>query len=292
MDQILAQQPDNSELDLLLDLMRRLPPEKIECNLNDLIKILPHLTDDLLTSIDQPLKISVDPLSSKSFLNCDYNRDQDSYRSPWSNEYDPPISDGTLPSPKLRKLEIILNDAFDVYREMYYEGGVSSVYLWDLDEDFAGVILLKKSIEPSDRLSGSWDSIHVFETTERGRSAFYKLTSTVMLHLVQSNKPGSDQLSLSGSMTRQFEQSFPLTTPSTPNTLSPTHLSNIGKLIEEMELKMRNLLKEVYFSKTRDIVNDLRSSSSLTEQRKRVGVQRELVGLLKGKGQSIVPSSS
>ncbi|CAH7685628.1 hypothetical protein BY996DRAFT_4576213, partial [Phakopsora pachyrhizi] len=56
-----------------------------------------------------------------------------------------------------------------------------------------------------------------------------------------------------------------------------THLNNIGKLIEEMELKMRNLLKEVYFSKTRDIVNDLRSSSSLTEQRKTVGVQRELV---------------
>jgi hypothetical protein len=27
----------------------------------------------------------------------------------------------------------------------YYEGGVSSVYLWDLDEDFAGVVLLKKS---------------------------------------------------------------------------------------------------------------------------------------------------
>ena len=29
---------------------------------------------------------------------------------------------------------------------MYYEGGVSSVYLWDLDDGgFAGVVLLKKS---------------------------------------------------------------------------------------------------------------------------------------------------
>lgn len=27
----------------------------------------------------------------------------------------------------------------------YYEGGVSSVYFWDLDDGFAGVILLKKS---------------------------------------------------------------------------------------------------------------------------------------------------
>lgn len=27
----------------------------------------------------------------------------------------------------------------------YYEGGVSSVYFWDLDDGFAGVVLLKKS---------------------------------------------------------------------------------------------------------------------------------------------------
>jgi capping protein beta len=27
----------------------------------------------------------------------------------------------------------------------YFEGGASSVYLWDLDEGFAGVVLLKKS---------------------------------------------------------------------------------------------------------------------------------------------------
>jgi len=28
---------------------------------------------------------------------------------------------------------------------MYFEGGVSSVYLWDLDQGFAGVILIKKA---------------------------------------------------------------------------------------------------------------------------------------------------
>ena len=27
----------------------------------------------------------------------------------------------------------------------YYEGGISSVYFWDLDDGFAGVVLLKKS---------------------------------------------------------------------------------------------------------------------------------------------------
>ena len=39
-------------------------------------------------------------------------------RSPWTNQYDPPLEDGTLPSEKLRKLEIEANSAFDQFREM------------------------------------------------------------------------------------------------------------------------------------------------------------------------------
>jgi len=39
--------------------------------------------------------------------------------SPWTNQYTPPLSDGTAPSPGLRKLEVAMNDAFDVYRDLY-----------------------------------------------------------------------------------------------------------------------------------------------------------------------------
>lgn len=85
----------------------------------------------------------------------------------------------------------------------------------------------------------------------------------------------------------QHEQNSPLTPPSTSTSLSPSHLANIGKLVEDMEMKMRSLLKEVYFSKTRDITHDLRSMSSLGEVRRRAGVQKELVGLLKVKGQGM-----
>jgi len=65
---------------------------------------------------------------------------------------------------------------------------------------------------PSDaEHTGSWDSLHVFECQERGRSAKYKLTSTVMLVLksktaAQAEKvdgKGSGDVALSGSMTRQ-----------------------------------------------------------------------------------------
>lgn len=48
-----------------------------------------------------------------------------------------------MPSERLRKLEIDANTAFDQYREMYFEGGVSSVYLWDLEiNGFAGNVIL------------------------------------------------------------------------------------------------------------------------------------------------------
>lgn len=126
------------------------------------------------------------------------------FRSPWSNTYDPPLEDGSMPSERLRKLEIDANHAFDQYRELYFEGGVSSVYLWDLDHGFAAVILIKKAGDGSKKIKGCWDSIHVVEVQEKstGRTAHYKLTSTAMLWL-QTNKHGSGTMNLGGSLTRQ-----------------------------------------------------------------------------------------
>lgn len=129
----------DQQMDCALDLMRRLPPQQIEKNLTDLIDLVPSMCDDLLSSVDQPLKIAQDKTNGKDYLLCDYNRDGDSYRSPWSNTYDPPLEDGSMPTERLRKLEMDANLAFDQYREMYFEGGVSSVYLWDMDHGFAGM---------------------------------------------------------------------------------------------------------------------------------------------------------
>ena len=41
---------------------------------------VPELCEDLLSSVDQPLKIARDKETSKDYLLCDYNRDGDSYR--------------------------------------------------------------------------------------------------------------------------------------------------------------------------------------------------------------------
>uniref|UniRef100_A0A8C9L2X7 F-actin-capping protein subunit beta n=1 Tax=Serinus canaria TaxID=9135 RepID=A0A8C9L2X7_SERCA len=206
--------------------MRRLPPQQIEKNLSDLIDLVPSLCEDLLSSVDQPLKIARDKVVGKDYLLCDYNRDGDSYRSPWSNKYDPPLEDGAMPSARLRKLEVEANNAFDQYRDLYFEGGVSSVYLWDLDHGFAGVILIKKAGDGSKKIKGCWDSIHVVEVQEKssGRTAHYKLTSTVMLWL-QTNKTGSGTMNLGGSLTRQMEKD------ETVSDSSP-HIANIGRLVE------------------------------------------------------------
>ncbi|KAF4613781.1 hypothetical protein D9613_007484 [Agrocybe pediades] len=282
-------------IDSMLDLMRRLPPTRTEENVSALVDICPEDADEFLQSVDQPLQVMVDRATGREYLACDYNRDGESYRSPWSNEYDPPIDDGAVPSSRMRKLEIQANEAFDTYREMYYEGGVSSVYLWDPEDasgGFAGVVVLKKTMSPASPYepSGSWDSIHVFETVERGRQAHYKLTSTVMLHLVTrrgsehdakaqpDKKPDNwkrdGEVSLSGSMTRQTEQDWPLND-------TGSHINNIGRMIEEMENKMRNLLQEVYFGKTRDIIYDLRSVDDLEKARRQKELQKELVGFIK-----------
>jgi len=261
----------DQQLDCALDLMRRLPPQQIEKNLSDLIDLVPDLCEDLLSSIDQPLKVATDKKVGKDYLLCDYNRDGDSYRSPWTNSYEPPLEDGAMPSERLRKLEIEANTAFDQYRELYFEGGVSSVYLWDLDAGFAGVILIKKAGDGSKKIKGCWDSIHVVEVQEKssGRSAHYKLTSTSMLWL-QTNRVGSGTMNLGGSLTRQIEQDASVSEAS-------PHIANIGKMVEEMENKIRNQIEEIFFARTRDVVNSLRSQEPLGDVAERKSKQEKLL---------------
>ncbi|CAH7441130.1 Capzb [Phodopus roborovskii] len=198
--------------------------------------MVPSLCEDLLSSVDQPLKIARDKVVGKDYLLCDYNRDGDSYR--------------------------------------YFEGGVSSVYLWDLDHGFAGVILIKKAGDGSKKIKGCWDSIHVVEVQEKssGRTAHYKLTSTVMLWL-QTNKSGSGTMNLGGSLTRQMEKD------ETVSDCSP-HIANIGRLVEDMENKIRSTLNEIYFGKTKDIVNGLRSLDAIPDNHKFKQLQRELSQVL------------
>lgn len=248
------------QLDSALNLMRRMPPSSVENSLAGLIEMVPELTDELLAQVDQPLKTCKDTKTGKMFVMCDYNRDGDSYRSPWSNEYFPPTDDGFLPSSKLREMEVGANALFDTYRKLYFEGGYSSSYFFDTDENdqdaFGACFLIHKDVEEAKSLKkGWWDSIHVFEATKDKDNYYtYKLTTTVMISMViMDDKVGN--VDLSGLRTQQDSKRLKVDADS-------PHIANMGKMLEDMELRIRNAIEGIYIQKTREVVNGMRSASN------------------------------
>ncbi|KAK8580142.1 hypothetical protein V6N13_143268 [Hibiscus sabdariffa] len=251
-------------MEAAMGLMRRMPPRHSETTLSALLSLLPGHASDLLSQVDLPLQVLSDVDSGKKFILCEYNRDADSYRSPWSNKYHPPLDDAPYPSSKLRQMEIEANDIFTVYCEQYYEGGISSVYMWEDDnEGLVACFLVKKDGSKTGQgrrgylEEGTWDAIHVIEVGPEEEITRYCLTSTVMLSLT-TDDVSSGTFSLSGSIRRQMNMNLPV---------ADGHLSNMGKMIEEMEAKLRNSLDQVYFGKTREMVCNLRPPNEVVQMR-------------------------
>ncbi|KAL3016240.1 hypothetical protein AAZX31_06G201900 [Glycine max] len=129
----------------------------------------------------------------------------------------------------------------------YYEGGISSVYMWEDDnEGFVACFLIKKDGSKTGQgrrgylEEGAWDAIHVIEVgPEEEENTNYQLTSTVMLTLTTNNE-SSGTFSLSRSIRHQISMKL---------SVADGHLCNMGKMIEEMESKLRNSLDQVIVSK-------------------------------------------
>jgi capping protein beta len=230
----------------------------VENSLAGLLRLSPDLTEDLLNAVDQPLKVATDSKDGRQFILCDFNRDGDAYRSPWSNEYCYGEGEGELfPRPDLRALEVEANAIFDVYRKMYFNGGHSSVYFFETVEDDADAwgacFLIHKVVPASATLSaGSWDSVHVFDAKKAGEGRWtYQLTSTVMVSMaVVSEAVG--RVDLSGNMTKPDSREMDLNEAN-------THIMNIGRMLEENELQIRNNIEGIYIQKTREIMNGIRN---------------------------------
>jgi len=261
--------------DAAVELLRRLPPDAVVDNLGLILAEQPDLAEDLLSRVDQPLRVAHDGAAGRDYLLCDYNRDADSYRSPWSSAYDPPLEDGAVPPPELRTLEVAANEVFNAYRAAYYEGGTSSVYLWQVEGApagaFAAAFLVHKG-EGSARHGGGvergcWDAVHVAEVAPGapGAPSAYSLTSTVTLSLALRSPPpaeaaaapplalaGEGSLRLAGSLTRTA-------TASALAASGEQHLVQLGKLVEESENKLRAALDAVYFGRTRAVLAGLRT---------------------------------
>jgi len=268
---------DDSKLDeklnSALNLMRRMPPSSTENSLAGLLALSPELTDELLTHVDQPLGESMDTVEKKQFLLCDYNRDGDSYRSPWSNQYFPPMEDGFKPNKNLRTLEIAANQLFDIYRKLYFSSGLSSAYFFETDDSdkqdsgFGATFLIHKVIEGDSgaELTGAvWDSIHVFEVipTSAKHTFCYKLTTTVMISMKLVNKASFGSADLSGLRTQQHESTCQL-----KNKEYLDHITNMGKMLEDCETRIRNEIEGIYIQKTRNVIEGMRGGNNkLTQQ--------------------------
>eukprot|EP00708_Paratrimastix_pyriformis_P004411 GAFH01003288.1.p2 GENE.GAFH01003288.1~~GAFH01003288.1.p2 ORF type:complete len:306 (-),score=27.12 GAFH01003288.1:54-917(-) len=266
--------------------MRRQPPSDIDATLSGILDLAPECTEELLTSIDQPLKVMRDTQANRDYLISDFNRDGDSYRSPWTSQYFPTNDgQGAQPIPPLRELEQDLHSTMETYRELYFNGGIQSSYVWALptaENGFAACTLIKKECDNVQKglTKGCWDSIHVFEVTpstnspapgSAGTLFTYKLTTTIMLTLTVGS------LNLSGNVTRQNVRDDYIThAPNTPQGRID-HIKNMGSLLEETESRLRSHVETLYFQKMKEIVGYLHSSADLSEADRRRAAQRNIM---------------
>jgi len=142
---------------------------------------------------------------------------------------------------------------------MYFDTGVSSVYFFATDKDdkdsknFGACWLIHKDVGGNQKEveSGWWDSVHVFECSEQKKGVYeYKLTTTVMVSMGMKNALVGE-VDLSGSMTQQETKALALSEAN-------THIANMGRMLEDMELKVRNSIEGIYIQKTRDVINGMR----------------------------------
>lgn len=114
----------------------------------------------------------------REFLQHEYNRDGDSYRSPWDNKYSPATESSFYPSPALRVLEEKAHNIFSSYVKLYYNEAVSTVILMDPVEGaapgFSGCYLVKKVLEKENKVTdATWDGTHIVVVTFNGDMANY-----------------------------------------------------------------------------------------------------------------------
>ena len=62
------------------------------------------------------------------------------------------------------------------------------------------------------------------------------------------------------------------------------HVSNIGRMIEDMEMKLRTTLNTIYFGKTKDIVNELRQASGASAMAQRAAFAADISSSLASRG--------
>lgn len=144
----------DSPVKAALSLNRSMPPSQIAQTIEHINQIVSDedKQDEIVQRINRPFETGTDEEDGQTFLKCEYNKDGDSYRSPFSNKYFPAlpedVQDAFYPTGQLLSLEEKMNSILFDYLKLYFENGIASAYFFETDDSgFGACVGIKNSYE-------------------------------------------------------------------------------------------------------------------------------------------------
>ena len=242
------------------NLLVHVPPKDVEDRMYDVIKMNPSIADEMLSTTDVPFQLQTCPDTHRLFIKCDFNRDLDSYRSPYTSKYIPELPDGVQPPEPLRQMEVLADTAIETLKQLYYNGkGVGNCYTWEISETEFGIgVFIRKRLADGETtddgsiISGEIDSSDVFTVSRIGDNLFrYEQVSSVLLSLHLPLDVG-EPLGVSGSLGSKKEKDLTATCPI-------DHVANVFEMVERSNERFMSQISNIYVGKMREILQKCRS---------------------------------
>jgi capping protein beta len=250
------------------NLVRHCDPKNVEDRVFETIKLNRDVMDDVLAQVDTPLKVGTDS-SGNQYILCDYNRDGDSYRSPFTNAFLPAIPKPQQLPDALREIEVMGNRGFASYLRQYFDSGVLSVYCWECDEDSFGVgVFIKKDITgPAggpEQLTGTISCADVCEVkliNRKQRIYNYGLVSSAIVSITWKCRLGTP-VTLAGSV-------IDGTMAEGGARGALDHLVTLGGIIEASCDRFVGKIRGIYVSRMREILSYMKvdAETSASQQK-------------------------
>jgi capping protein beta len=156
------------------------------------------------------------------------------------------------------------NQAFGAYRQLYFQGGISSVYLWEMDTNVIGLgcfiqNTVNTALRTGEKLQGTINCSDVVEIETKGSMATYTLTASVLL-TISVDIGLSQPLTVSGSTSDRRETSKPFSG-------DDDHVINAGELIEGIASVFREKINTIYSGTLKHVFEVMVSEESTSAQK-------------------------